>query len=104
MPFMSPLRRSNLVIRRLALLVPILILIAVVQVLPQVDLPETAFHEDTAPVVVKSRALAVPVFTINDLNRAHDSLRFVAAFADERVALDQATQASTPLVLSILRC
>lgn len=40
---------------RVAMLVPLLLVITVIQVLPQVDLPDTAFHEDTAPVVTKSR-------------------------------------------------
>jgi hypothetical protein len=42
-------------------LLGILILIGLIQVLPQVDLPDTAFHEDTAPVVVKFRVAAAPV-------------------------------------------
>jgi hypothetical protein len=86
------------------LLVPILIVIAVVQVLPQVDLPETAFHEDTAPVVIKSRALAVPVFSIDNLNRANDALRFIAMTAVERLKMDPTGQNSIPLFLSTLRC
>jgi hypothetical protein len=43
------------------LLAVVLTIIALVQVLPQVDLPDTAFHEDTAPIVTKSRALSAPV-------------------------------------------
>ena len=39
----------------------ILMLIGLIQVLPQVDLPDTAFHEDTAPVVMKFRIAAAPV-------------------------------------------
>ena len=38
-------------------------LVAIIQVLPQVDLPETAFHEDTAPIVIKSRGVAAPVLS-----------------------------------------
>jgi len=39
---------------QMAMLLPLLVVIAVIQVLPQVDLPDTAFHEDTAPIVTKS--------------------------------------------------
>jgi hypothetical protein len=49
---------------QLAILYSLLIVVAVIQVLPQVDLPDTAFHEDTAPIVTKSRAVAVPVLIV----------------------------------------
>ena len=49
---------------QLAILYSLLIVVAVIQVLPQVDLPDTAFHEDTAPIVTKSRAVAVPVLSV----------------------------------------
>ena len=37
---------------------PLLLCIVSVQVLPQVDLPDTAFHRNTAPVVAKTRITA----------------------------------------------
>ena len=49
----------------------VLTTIALVQVLPQVDLPDTAFHEDTAPVVMKYRVLSSPIaITIADVRPA----------------------------------
>ena len=48
---------------QLAILYSLLIVVAIIQVLPQVDLPDTAFHEDTAPIVTKSRAVAAPVLS-----------------------------------------
>ena len=36
----------------------LLICIVSVQVLPQVDLPDTAFHRNTAPIVAKARITA----------------------------------------------
>ena len=42
----------------------LLIVVAITQVLPQVDLPDTAFHEDTAPIVTKARAVAAPVLDV----------------------------------------
>lgn len=44
-------------------LLGILLIIGLIQVLPQVDLPDTAFHEDTAPVVTKFRATAAPILS-----------------------------------------
>jgi hypothetical protein len=38
-----------------------LLLFAVVLVLPQVDLPDFAFHRDSAPIVVKSKVSSAPV-------------------------------------------
>src|SRR5262249_6274890 len=46
----------------IAILLPLLVVVALTQVLPQVDLPDTAFHEDTAPMITKSRAITAPVF------------------------------------------
>jgi hypothetical protein len=47
-------------LKSLNLYVPsiILLCIVLVQVLPQVDLPDTAFHGGTAPIVAKSRVTA----------------------------------------------
>jgi hypothetical protein len=38
----------------------LLVVIAMIQVLPQVDLPDTAFHENDAPAVIKSKLLKGP--------------------------------------------
>lgn len=46
------------------LLLYLLFVIVTVQVLPQVDLPDTAFHEDSVPVAVKFRSVAPPVAAI----------------------------------------
>ena len=45
------------------LLLSILLLIGLIQVLPQVDLPDTAFHEDTAPAVMKFRVTSAPILS-----------------------------------------
>ena len=49
---------------QIAVLLPLLMVIALIQVLPQVDLPETAFHKDTAPIVMKFRVVSAPALTI----------------------------------------
>lgn len=46
------------------LLMVLLLTIGLIQVLPQVDLPDTAFHEDTAPVVTKFRASSAPALPV----------------------------------------
>lgn len=46
------------------LLLALLVMIGLIQILPQVDLPDTAFHEDTAPVVTKFRATSAPVLPV----------------------------------------
>ena len=43
---------------KMAILLAMLLVIAIIQVLPQVKLPETAFHGDSAPTVTKSRFIA----------------------------------------------
>src|SRR5437899_11169262 len=45
-------------------LTAVLFLIALIQVLPQVDLPDTAFHENETPAVTKFRLLRAPVSVI----------------------------------------
>ena len=40
-----------------------LFLFALILVLPQVDLPDFAFHRGTAPIVARSQVCAQPVFT-----------------------------------------
>ena len=47
-----------------AILLPLLIVVAVIQVLPQVDLPDTAFRSDTATIVAKSWAFGAAAFSI----------------------------------------
>ena len=44
-----------------AFLVVVLLLIALVLVLPQVDLPDTAFHGDSSPASVRARGILIPV-------------------------------------------
>lgn len=48
----------------LTLLMGALIVIALVLVLPQVDLLDTAFHLGTAPIVIHSQGTAKPAFQV----------------------------------------
>jgi hypothetical protein len=44
------------------ILLCVLVSILLIQALPQVDLLDTAFHRDTAPVVIHSQATAAPAW------------------------------------------
>jgi len=48
---------------RWGILISELLLFALILVLPQVDLPDFAFHRGTAPIVARSRVSAPPVLT-----------------------------------------
>ena len=48
------------IVPQAALLVPMLLVIAVIQVLPQMDLPDAAFQRSTGPSITKSRAGSPP--------------------------------------------
>ena len=86
------------------ILVAMLVVIVTVQVLPQVDLPDTAFHEDTAPVLTKFRALSAPVAAV--IARSIDSLttpfsRLTAERSSAPVHLDSRC---IPILLCCLTC
>ena len=48
------------IVPQTALLLPMLLVIAAIQVLPQMDLPDTAFQRSTGPIIAKSRAVSPP--------------------------------------------
>jgi hypothetical protein len=49
---------------RMGVLLVMLGVIALILVLPQVDLPDTAFHEDNAPAVQKTRIASTPAVVV----------------------------------------
>jgi hypothetical protein len=95
-------------VAQLAMLLPLLVTIAVIQVLPQVDLPDTAFHEDTAPIVTKSRALSAATLGVGiqraglhyvqNVQTAIEFVRKVPAMAAHPV------NQVLPILLSTLLC
>jgi hypothetical protein len=93
------------VAQRWAILVPLLIVIAIIQVLPQVDLPDTAFHENTAPIVVKSRAIAAPILNIS-VARKLVTFNPMFSFPLRETSSASAHLANRPLpiLLSVLIC
>jgi len=55
---------------RRGILVAIVALIAIIQVLPQVDLPDTTAHEDDIPVIEKARLAVSPVLLLISVRSA----------------------------------
>ncbi len=53
--------RWNISAATLLILSVVLVFMLVIVVLPDVDLPDTAFHQGTAPLVVHARATMAPV-------------------------------------------
>jgi len=80
----------QLVVGRLSLratiLLSLLLVIAIIQVLPQVDLPDTAFHEDTLPraarcgVLAHAMAAVIPAIELRrELTASHSERTLVPA-------------------------
>jgi hypothetical protein len=86
-------------------LMSLLFLIFLILVLPQVDLPDTAFHRGTGPVDVHSRVTSAPGLVVVS---AAVQLGFSAHTASDRVehsvVFARATSAFLPLLHRSLRC
>ena len=63
---------------QVAILFSLLLLVAIIQVLPQVDLLDTAFHQNTAPIITKSRVVAAAVLSVAMRHDCGTSLRTAA--------------------------
>jgi hypothetical protein len=91
---------------QLAILFSLLMLVAIIQVLPQVDLPDTAFHENTAPIVTKSRVVAAPVLSVAMRQDCGTSLRTgtLATIPAERSTTPHRPNLSLPILLLAILC
>jgi len=82
----------------------VLALIVLILILPDIDLPDTAFHRGTAPVVEHSRASSAPsLLTVRILT----PLVFSGEAAEsrlERSSLSHSTLQSLPILHQSLRC
>jgi hypothetical protein len=89
----------------LSVLVCLLLLVVLIQVLPQVDLPDTAFHGGTAPLDVHSRVTYAPGLVGVG---AAVSFSFSAHAASRRLEhswlFAHATTSFLPLLHRSLRC
>lgn len=90
---------------KIGLLLLLLMVIAVIQVLPQVDLPDTAFHEDSAPSVAKSRLVAAPSLIVLPAETEFPSIESVGFSAAQflSIAVHPANQ-SRSILFSALLC
>jgi len=99
-------RMSNWTISRgaLILLMAFLVIIVVILILPDIDLMDTAFHRDTAPVLEHSRATSAPsLLTVRILTPT----LFSAEAAEsnlEQTSLSHSTLQSLPILHQSLRC
>lgn len=89
-----------------ALLIFELALFALILVLPQVDLPDFAFHCGTAPVVMKARFSVPPVITRHSLMPLVQrlSINGMRAMVEETNAVSSATNHFRLSLLCILLC
>lgn len=90
----------------MCVLLPLLLIIALVQVLPQVDLPDTAFHENEAPIVAKFRLVQAPV--IMAAPGAISALRAIVRYeplSEPSISYRQPSLTSSlPILLASLLC
>lgn len=80
-------------------------LMLLIVILPDVDLPDTAFHRGTAPVVVHTRATAAPAsVNVAPALQAHGVLANVVA-TSHPAELDTGSDPNfRPILLRTIRC
>jgi hypothetical protein len=89
----------------LFLLMSLLAIIFLILVLPQVDLPDTAFHRGTAPVEVHSRVTAVPTMVgIIAAFRFSSSTQTAFPRREHSLLSARSTPSFLPLLHRSLRC
>ena len=94
------INRSTLVI--LSCLVFIMLLIVV---LPDVDLPDTAFHQGTAPLVVHARGTSAPAtVTVAAAFQLPDPSQLSSAFREPEKLADNRDPNFRPILLRMIRC
>jgi hypothetical protein len=87
------------------LLLSLLAIIGMIQVLPQVDLPDTAFHEDSSPVVTKFRSISAPVMPVRVASIHLDFFRPASEYLWHHLGEARASTANfVPILLCSLLC
>lgn len=90
---------------KLFVLVSLLVLIALILVLPQVDLPDTAFHQGTAPLDVHSRVTSGPgLLSVSTLVSFTVSAHPASRLCEGSLVLARETSVFLPLLHRSLRC
>jgi hypothetical protein len=89
----------------LFVLVTLLFLIVLILVLPEVDLPDTAFHSGTAPVDVHSRAISAPgLLSVGTAVRFCFSTHLASRQREHARVFAYAVSRFLPLLQCSLRC
>lgn len=90
---------------RATMLLAFLAVIALTLVVPHVDLPDTAFHEDSAPAIVKSRMASVSALVAFSLRDRDSFIEQVPAPRHEhRLPAARPMATPLPILLSALLC
>ena len=89
---------------QVSVLLFLLAVIFLIQILPQVDLPDTAFHEDTAPVVTKFRSTTGLSFAIAPVPMGVQGGLQKTRFAEIAPLPDHFVSLSLPVLLCSLLC
>jgi hypothetical protein len=89
----------------LFVLMSLLFLIVLILVLPEVDLPDTAFHQGTAPVDVHARVTSAPaLLSLGSVFSFSFSTHTASSYREHILQLAHATSSSLPLLHRALRC
>ena len=74
-------------------------------VLPDVDLPDTAFHQGTAPLVVHARGTAAPAtVAVAAVFQLPDRSQMSGAFREPEKLADNLDPNFRPILLRAIRC
>jgi hypothetical protein len=89
----------------LFVLMGLLFLIVVILILPEVDLPDTAFHGGTAPVDVHSRVTSAPgLLPVRAAATFDFSAHPASRHREQSLAFAHSTSSYLPLLHRSLRC
>jgi hypothetical protein len=90
---------------RLSILVWLLFLVVLILVLPQVDLPDTAFHGGTAPIDMHSRVTSAPLLVgVSVTVPLSVSTDPASRRSEHSLVFAHATSSFLPLLHRSLRC
>jgi len=104
MRILIDMRRWTVKPRSVVLLLALLFVILLVLVLPQVDLLDTAFQLNTAPVAIHRQATAAPVAQIVHSLVLLASLAYVTTRHERQYELLPETNRNIPVLDHSLRC
>jgi hypothetical protein len=86
-------------------LVSMLFVMLMVQAIPQVDLPDAAFHTDTAPVAIHARGLRAPAaLTVHASSQGSFPVGTSVSRSDQDAVSGYSTPNSLPILHHSLRC